>query len=398
MLYPDVGLSRGTDYFLLHQEISADEREHWNRARSFVDDEVLPVIADYWDRAEFPFPLVEKMAKLDIIGGGIEGYGCPAMSPLAAGLVHMEINRGDGSLGAFLVIQSGLVMKAIHLLGSDEQRQRWLPRLARLDAFGAFALTEPRHGSDSVALEATARRDRDEYVISGHKRWIGNASFADVTVVWARDSDDGQVRGFLVEKGTPGFRTEVIHKKASVRAVWQTDVTLAQARIPAGNRLPGASTFKDAGRVLAASRNLVAWMALGHALAAYECALTYAAERLQFGRPLAGFQLIQDKLVSMLAGVTAMQLYCFRLARLARLAQDGRLTDTIAALAKRNNARTARQVIADARDILGGNGILLDYHVMRHMADIEALYTFEGTDNIQTLIVGRDITGVSAFR
>ena len=307
----------------------------------------------------------------------------------------MEINRGDGSLGAFLAIQSGLVMKAIHLLGSEEQRQRWLPRLARLDAFGAFALTEPLHGSDSVALEATARSDRDEYVISGHKRWIGNASFADVTVVWARDSADGQVKGFLVEKGTPGFRAEVITGKASVRAVWQTDVTLTQARIPAGNRLPGASSFKDAGRVLAASRNLVAWMALGHALAAYECALTYATQRQQTGRPLAGFQLIQDKLVSMLAEVTAMQLYCFRL---ARLAQDGRLTDTIAALAKRNNARKARQVIADARDILGGNGILLGYHVMRHMTDIEALYTFEGTDNIQTLIVGRDISGVSAFR
>jgi glutaryl-CoA dehydrogenase len=395
MIYPDVGLSRGTDYFLLHQELSADEREYWDRARGFVDHEVLPVIADYWDRAEFPFPLVDKMATLDIVGDGIDGYGCPAMSPLAAGLVHMEINRGDGSLGAFLAIQSGLVMKAIHLLGSEEQRQRWLPGLARLHAFGAFGLTEPLHGSDSVALEATARRDRDEYVISGHKRWIGNASFADVTVVWARDSDDGQVKGFLVEKGTPGFQAEIIPRKASVRAVWQTDVTLTQARIPAENRLPGASTFKDAGRVLAASRNLVAWMALGHALAAYECALTYATERLQFGRPLAGFQLIQDKLVSMLAEVTAMQLYCFRL---ARLIQDGRLTDTIAALAKRNNARKARQVIADARDILGGNGILLDYHVMRHMADIEALYTFEGTDNIQTLIVGRDITGVGAFR
>jgi glutaryl-CoA dehydrogenase len=395
MLYSDVGLSQGTDYFLLHQELSADEREYWDRTRDYVDHEVLPVIADYWDRAEFPFPLVDKMTKLHIVGDDIDGYGCPAMSPLAAGLVHMEINRGDGSLGAFLAIQSGLVMKSIHLLGSNEQRQRWLPRLAGLEAFGAFALTEPMHGSDAVAMEATARSDRDEYVINGQKRWIGNASFADVTVVWARDSADGQVKAFLVEKDTPGFQAEVILRKGSVRAVWQTDVTLTHVRIPAENRLPGASTFKDAGQVLAASRNLVAWMALGHALAAYECALTYATERLQFGRPLVGFQLIQDKLVSMLAEVTAMQLYCFRL---ARLMEDGRLTDTIAALAKRNNARKARQIIADARDILGGNGILLDYHVMRHMADIEALYTFEGTDNIQTLIVGRDITGVGAFR
>ena len=307
----------------------------------------------------------------------------------------MELNRGDGSLGAFLAIQSGLVMQAIHLLGSEEQRRRWLPRMAALDAIGAFALTEPLHGSDAVALDSTARRDGDSYVLTGQKRWIGNASFADVVVVWARDAADDQVKGFLVEQGTPGFRADVITGKASVRAVWQTDITLADARIPAENLLPRAKTFKDAGRVLATSRNIVAWMSLGHAIAAYECALTYAEQREQFGEPLVGFQLIQDKLVSMLAEVTAMQLYCFRLARLIK---DGRITDTIAALAKRNNARKAREVIGTARDILGGNGILLDYHVMRHMADIEALYTFEGTDSIQTLIVGRDITGEGAFR
>ena len=335
------------------------------------------------------------MAKLGIVGDGIEGYGCPPMSPVAAGLVHKEINRGDGSLGAFLAIQSGLVMKSIDLLGSEEQRQQWLPGLARLDSVGAFALTEPLHGSDSVALEATARQSGNNWVISGSKRWIGNASFADVIIVWARSESDGQVKGFLLDPHTPGFEAEIIQGKASVRAVWQTDITMSECVIPDTARLPGAESFKDAAKVLAASRNLVAWMSLGHAVAAYECALEYVRQREQFGEPLTARQLVQERLVDMLADVTAMQLYCFRL---ARLIEAGRLTDTIAALAKRTNARLASKVIANARDLLGGNGILLDYHVMRHMTDIEALYTFEGTDAIQALLVGRDITGVSAFR
>ena len=395
MLYPGVGRSLGTDYFLLHEELSSDERAYWERTRDFVDLVVLPQIGEFWDRAQFPFELVSAMAKLGIVGDGIEGYGCPPMSPVAAGLVHMEINRGDGSLGAFLAIQSGLVMKSIDLLGSEEQRQQWLPGLASLDSVGAFAMTEPLHGSDSVALEATARQSGDTWVISGSKRWIGNASFADVIVVWARSESDGQVKGFLLDPSTPGFEAEVIQGKASVRAVWQADITMSECVIPDTARLPGAESFKDAAKVLAASRNLVAWMSLGHAVAAYECALEYVRQREQFGEPLTARQLVQERLVDMLADVTAMQLYCFRL---ARLIEAGRLTDTIAALAKRTNARLARRVIANARDLLGGNGILLDYHVMRHMTDIEALYTFEGTDAIQALLVGRDITGVSAFR
>lgn len=340
MLYPDVGRSRGTDYFLLHDELTVQERDLWTRTRDFVDREVLPSIGDYWDRAEFPFPLVEKLAALGVVGEGIEGYGCPAMSPVAVGLVHMELNRGDGSLGAFLAIQAGLVMKAIHLLGSEEQRVRWLPRLARLEAIGAFGLTEPLHGSDSIALETTAQRDGDHVVLNGDKRWIGNASFADVTVLWARDSADGAVKGFLVEKGTPGFTADVMTRKASVRAVWQTDISLRDVRVPAENQLPGATSFKAAGQVLAGSRTLVAWMALGHAVAAYECALTYATQRMQFDKPLAAFQLVQEKLVSMLAEVTAMQLYCFRL---AKLDEDGRLTETMAALGNGTTpARLAR--------------------------------------------------------
>jgi glutaryl-CoA dehydrogenase len=284
-------------------------------------------------------------------------------------------------------------MKSIALLGSDEQRRRWLPGLARLQKIGAFALTEPDHGSDSIALETTARLQGDEYVIEGAKRWIGNGTVADVIVVWAR-ADDGHVNGFLVERDTPGYHASVIEGKGSARAVWQADIRLEGVRIPSQNRLPGARSFKDAGRILAATRSSCAWAALGHAVAAYDAALTYSKRRTQFGRPLCSFQIVQERLVRMLAEVTAMQLYCLQI---GRLAEAGRLSDTITGLAKLNNTRKARQVIAEARDLLGGNGILLENHVIRHMADIEALHTYEGTETIQTLIVGRDITGIGAF-
>jgi glutaryl-CoA dehydrogenase len=334
------------------------------------------------------------MAGLGIVGDGIVGYGCPPMSPIASGLVHLELNRGDGSLGTFLGVQAGLAMQSIAMLGSEEQKQRWLPPMAELQAIGAFALTEPAHGSDSVALETSARRDGDTWILDGAKKWIGNGSIADVVVVWARDEADQRVKGFLLEKGTAGFDARKMEGKGSLRAVWQAEITLIGVRIPEANRLPGAQSFKDAGRVLAGTRNAVAWAALGHATAAYEIAAQYCAERTQFGKPLVSFQIVQDKLVKMLAEVCSMQLYCLRL---GRLIEEGRLTDTIAALAKMNNTRKAREVIAVARDLLGGNGVLLDFHVMRHMADIEALHTYEGTETIQTLIVGRDITGVGAF-
>ena len=393
-MYETIGRAQGTDYFRIADQLSREELDYLQRTRAFVDDEVLPVINRYWERAEFPRPLIEKMAGLGIVGDGIVGYGCPPMSPIASGLVHLELNRGDGSLGTFLGVQAGLAMQSIAMLGSEEQKQRWLPPMAKLQAIGAFALTEPAHGSDSVALETSARRDGDTWVIDGAKKWIGNGSIADVVVVWARDEADRRVKGFLLEKGTAGFDARKMEGKGSLRAVWQAEITLTDVRIPEANRLPGAQTFKDAGRVLAGTRNAVAWAALGHATAAYEIAAQYCAERTQFGKPLVSFQIVQDKLVKILAEVCSMQLYCLRL---GRLIEEGRLTDTIAALAKMNNTRKAREVIAVARDLLGGNGVLLDFHVMRHMADIEALHTYEGTETIQTLIVGRDITGVGAF-
>jgi glutaryl-CoA dehydrogenase len=393
-MYETVGRSLGTDFFRIADQLSEEELAYWRRTRDFVDDVVLPSINGYWERAEFPYPLVEKLAGLGIVGDGIQGYGCPPMSPIACGLIHLELNRGDGSLGTFLGVQAGLAMQSIAMLGSEEQKQHWLPGLAQLTKIGAFALTEPAHGSDSVALETSARRDGDTWVINGDKKWIGNGSIADVIVVWARDEADRQVKGFLVEKGTPGYEARKIEGKGSLRAVWQAEITLTDVRVSETNRLPGANSFKDTGRVLAGTRNSVAWGALGHATAAYEIAVTYCTERVQFGKPLVSFQIVQERLVRMLAEVCSMQLYCLRL---GRLIEEGRLTDTIAAIAKMNNTRKAREVVSEARDLLGGNGILLDFHVMRHMADLEALHTFEGTETIQTLIVGRDITGVGAF-
>jgi glutaryl-CoA dehydrogenase len=393
-MYQDIGRSLGTDYFHIGDQLTREERDHWRRTRDFVDDEVLPVINDYWERAEFPYPLVERMAKLGIVGDGIDGYGCPAMSPIAAGLVHMELNRGDGSLGTFLGVQAGLAMRSIATLGSEEQKQRWLPAMAALDKLGAFALTEPTHGSDSVALETSARREGNTWILNGDKKWIGNGTIADVTVVWARDEADDKVKGFLVEQGTPGHLTRRIDGKGSLRAVWQAEIELRDAVVPEANRLPGARSFKDAAAVLAGTRNTVAWSALGHAVAAYDIARAYCGQRHQFGKPLVGFQIVQDRLVKMLAEICGMQLYCLRL---GRLIEEGKFSDTIAALAKMNNTSKARQVILAARDLLGGNGILLDFHVMRHLADMEAIHTYEGTETIQTLIVGRDITGVGAF-
>ncbi len=389
----DIAKPLGTDFYLMDELLTAEERAFRNRVRDFCDQEISPIINDYWERGEFPFELVPKLAALNIAGGTIRGYGCPGMSTVAAGLVALELARGDASISTFMGVHSGLAMNAIAMLGSEEQRQHWLAPMARMERIGAFALTEPNHGSDALFLETRARRVGDEYILDGAKRWIGNATFADVTIVWARD-DDGHVGGFLVEKGTPGFATRVMTGKVAKRAVWQSDITLNGVRVPAASRLEHARTFKDTSRVLTATRYGVAWEAIGHAVAAYEIALTYTQQRVQFGRPLASFQLIQNKLATMLANVTSMQLLCLRL---SQLLAEGKMTAGMASLAKMNNARMAREVVAEAREMLGGNGILLDYHVARHFADIEAVFTYEGTDTIQSLIVGREITGTQAF-
>jgi glutaryl-CoA dehydrogenase len=386
------------DYYLLDEFLTDEARAVRDRVHAFVEADLLPVINDYWDRADFPWPLVPKIAELGVVGGMIEGYGCPGLSPLAAGMVSLEMSRGDGSINTFYGVQSGLAMGTINLLGSEEQKQRWLPAMAALDVIGAFALTEPNHGSDSVALETTVRRDGGALVLNGAKRWIGNASIADVVVVWARDTDDGRVKAVVVEKVDgaypDGYTAEVITGKIGKRAVWQPDVTLAEVRVPRDNQLAEAHSFRDATRVLTATRGGAAWESLGHAVACYEVALEYAKSREQFGRPIAGFQLVQHTLAGMLAEITGMQLYCLRM---AQLQEQGRWTGPMASLAKMHHARKARQICLDARDVLGGNGLLLENHVARHLTDMEVVHTYEGTDNIQSLLVGRDITGISAI-
>jgi glutaryl-CoA dehydrogenase len=398
-LLADVTRSLGTDYYLIDQLLTDEEREVRDRVRAFADREVIPIINGYWENAEFPFELVPKIAELGIAGGPIQGYGCPGMSQIAAGLVAIEMTRGDGSLNTFFGVHSGLAMGTMAICGSEEQKERWLPAMARMEKIGAWGLTEAKHGSDSVMLETSARREGDEYVLNGEKRWIGNATFADLVIIWARDAEDGQVKAFVIEKNDDGsypegYSTELITGKMGKRAVWQPNIYLENVRVPAENRLEGANSFKDTNKVLTATRSGVAWETIGHAVAAYEAALTYAKERVQFGKPIASFQLIQKKLADMLAEITNMQLMCFRL---GQLQEKGEMTGPMASLAKMNNARKAKQVCADARDIMGGNGVLLEYHVARHLSDMEIVYTYEGTDTIQSLIVGRDVTGISAF-
>ena len=386
-------IAAGTDFYLVDELISDEDREVRDRVRAFADAEVLPIAADHWERAEFPFELVPKIATLSVAGGPIRGYGCPGLSAVATGLVSMEWARADGSISTFFGVHSTLAMQSIDMLGSEEQKERWLPPMAALDTIGAFGLTEPDHGSDAVALETRAHRDGSHFVLDGRKRWIGNGSIADVLLVWAR-GEDGEVGGYLVEAGTPGMSVARMTGKTALRAVWQTEIELEGVRVPAKARLEHCHSFRDVARVLARTRYTVAWRALGLALGAYEAALAYALEREQFGRPIAAYQLVQDKLSKMLADITGMQLLNLRL---SQLVQDDRLTAGMASMAKMTCAAKARGIVADARDILGGNGILLENHVARHHADMEAIFTFEGTDSIQSLIVGREITGIQAI-
>ncbi|MFC8922513.1 acyl-CoA dehydrogenase family protein [Cellulosimicrobium sp. NPDC057127] len=377
------------------------DRAHQQRVRRFVQDEVLPVIDEYWERAEVPLGLVKRLGDLDLLRDGVDVDGHERISPLGAGLAAMEMSRGDGSVATICGVQGGLALRSIQMLGSDEQRARYAEPMARGDIIGAFALTEPTHGSDSVSLETTARRETRDgvegYVLNGEKKWIGNGSSGDITVVWARlvgEDGDGQVHGFVVPQDSPGYTGTTITGKVSLRAIWQAHVVLDDVFVPAENALPGARSFKDTSRVLFATRLGVAWAAVGHATACYETAVAYATQRVQFGRPLAANQMIQERLTRMLSTLTQLQLL---VARMTRLDDAGTLTGPQASLAKYTCTRGAREIAATARDLLGGNGILLGNRVARHFADIEALHTYEGTESVQALIVGRDITGVSAF-
>ncbi len=387
------------DFYRVADYLDAADRALLAKVRAFVDVEVVPVINEAWERADFPYEILPEFAKLGIVGTAIQGYGCPGLTRLQAGLVAMELSRGDGSVNTINAVQSGLVMGTINLFGSEEQKQRWLPSLAKLQKLGAFALTEPDHGSDSVMLESTAELVGDHYVLSGEKRWIGLGHVADLVIIWARDVSDGKVKAFVMEKDAEGrypeeYRAEAIQGKIAKRAIQQAQISFEGLRIPAENKLEKSKSFRDVSTVLNTTRSTVAWEALGHATAAYEAAVQYAKERVQFGNPIANYQLVQNKLANMLADLTAMQLICFRA---GALQNEGRLSNEQASLAKMFTGEKGRQLCRDARDLMGGNGLLLENHVARHLTDMEVVHTYEGTDFIQSLILGREITGVSAF-
>ena len=390
----DVVTPLDVDYLDAFGEATDEDRAHWDRARAY-GREVLERIDGHWDRAEYPLDLVARAGELDLLTDGLEVSGHPVMSPLAAGLVAMEISRADGSMAAAAAVQGGLVLRALVHCASAEQKERYLEPVARGTLPGGFALTEPLHGSDSVSLETSARPDgAGGWVLNGAKKWIGNGAAGGITIVWARDTEDGQVKGFVVEQSTPGYEAEVITGKGALRAIHQAEITLTDVRVGDDARLPGVATFKDAARVLVATRVNVGWSALGHATAMFEAALAYARQREQFGKPLGAHQMVQERLAQMLDEVTAMQTRCVAV---ARLQAAGRLRDEQASLLKYACTRGARRVAQIAREMLGGNGILLEHRVMRHFADVEALHTYEGTESVQALILGRDLTGMSAF-
>ncbi len=382
------------DFIKAANLLSDAEKEVQSRVREFVDREVIPTAAEHWDRAEFPFDLLPGLGELGLLGGTFsKEYGCAGWNNVAYGLAIAELARGSGSLATFLHVQSGLAMTAIHELGSEEQKEQWLPRLARCEKIGCFGLTEPGAGSDPGSLTTTAVQRDGSYVLNGEKRWIGNASFADVAVIWAK-TDDGRISGFLVEGDNPGYHPEVLPRKASQRAAWQTHIRLEDCHVPESAHLPGASGLGSTLSVLAHSRYGVGWDGLGQATDCYEVALAYAKEREQFGQPIASFQLVQQKLVEMVNEISLSQLLSIHV---GRLKDAGELDPATVSMFKMNNVAKARRTAATAREVLGGNGILLDYRVMEHMADIEGVYTYEGTNDVNTLIVGQAITGHRAF-
>lgn len=387
-----------SDFLGFELLLDDEDRKLLERVRAFMTDNVEPVINDYWTRATFPHQLVPGLAELGIAGLQFDGPGCPGRTSLLDGMIAMELARVDPSMQTFMGVHGGLAMGSISICGSPEQQERWLPAMARMELIGAFGLTEPEQGSGIAGgLATTARREGDEWVLDGEKKWIGNASFADLVIIWARDVEDGQVKGFVVEKGAPGsegMTFDVQRDKIALRVVQNAEIHLSGVRVPEANRLANATSFKDTAKVLRLTRSGVAWAATGCARGAYEHALRYTVERQQFGRPIAGFQLVQDLLVKMLANVVASTAMCVRVSQL----QDaGALKDEHASLAKAFTTVRMRETVGWAREVLGGNGILLEHHVGRFVADAEAIYSYEGTREINTLIVGRAITGQSAF-
>jgi glutaryl-CoA dehydrogenase len=381
------------DYYSIEELFTEEERAARDRARRFVQEEVLSEIVACHRAGKFPEHLIPRMGALGFYAPYLKDHGCAGVSYTAYGLIMQELERGDSGLRSLASVQGALAIQAIHSFGSPEQHTRWLPGLISGQSVGCFALTEHGHGSDPGGMETQAKRDGDHYVLNGSKCWIGNASIADVKVIWAKD-DDGRVGGFVVEKDAPGFRARDIEGKFSLRMSRTSECWFENCRIPAKNRLPKASGLSAPLSCLSRARLGIAWGVIGAAIDCYETALAYAKEREQFGRPIAGFQLVQQKLVWMTQEITKAQLLAFRL---TRMMETGSAHAAQISLAKRNNVWMALQCARKARDMLGAAGITDRYSVIRHLMNLESVSTYEGTNDIHTLIIGRDITGIEAF-
>jgi len=378
------------DFYNLDMHMNDKQRATRDKVRAYVNDSVLPNINPYWEKAEFPWEIAKGIKDLGIIGGPLAGMDFHEL-----GLVMYELSKGDGSITTFYGVHSGLALGSIALLGGDEQRERWMPDMMSMERIGAFGLTEPNVGSNAVRVQTTARRDGDDYVLNGAKRWIGNATIADLLIIWARD-EEGTFGGFVIEdpSNTKGVEMSVMQGKVGKRSVHNADITLTDVRVPARNRLEKVSSFKHTAQVLGLGRYGVSWEAAGTAAGALQHALRYATEREQFGKPIASFQLIQQKLVEMATEVTLMQTLCWQL---GHLMSQMKATEGMLSMAKYNNARKARYVTGLARELLGGNGILIENHIARLWTDAEVIYTYEGTNEINMLLVGRELTDINAI-
>jgi glutaryl-CoA dehydrogenase len=383
---------RGVDLYDLDPLLSDEERMVRQTVREFVDAELLPVIREAWEEGKLPKSLVPKIAEMGLLGATIQGYGCAGMNSVAYGLCMQELERGDSGVRSFASVQSGLVMYPIHAFGSDAQKDRFLPALQRAELIGCFGLTEPDFGSNPGGMKTRAVKKGDRWILNGNKMWITNSPFAHVAVVWAKVDD--QVHGFLVERGMKGFETPEIKGKLSLRASDTGEIVLRDCEVPEENRLPKTQGLKSALSCLNQARYGIAWGAVGAAMGCYEEALDYAKQRVQFTKPIAGYQLVQNKLVEMVSEITKAQLLCLQL---GRLKDQGKSTFVQVSLAKRNNVYQALVIARAARDILGANGILNEYSSMRHMCNLESVYTYEGTHDIHALIIGEHITGIAAY-
>lgn len=387
--------SLASDFYGYEDLLSTQEKDFIANLRAYLEAEVKPIVNEHWERAEFPHQIIEGLHKTGTIGLGFPETAQFENSAVFRGWVALELARIDASVSTYVGVQNGLALGAVGVCGSDEQRAEWLPKLASGEVLGAFGLTEPLSGSDSAqGLRTIATRDGDNWVLNGSKRWIGNATFSDITIIWAKSAEDGQVKGFIVPTSTPGYTATKIEGKQSLRMVQNADITLENVVVPESLRLQNANSFKDTAAVLRLTRAEVAWAAVGVAVGAYEAAVKYSKERIQFGKPLGSHQLIQDLLVKSLGNITASIALC---TRVSTMLDDGKQRDEHSALAKAFATSRMRETVAWCREILGGNGIVLDYDVIRFFADAEALYSYEGTREMNTLIVGRSITGQAAF-